>query len=124
MEKKLIFIVDDSEIVSAIMERAIANMEHEVRKFSSGEEMLRNLHMHPNLILLDLNLEHGDGSMNGIDVIKEMEAKEAPVPVVILSGTLDEEKKKECREHGVEEFLSKHDDDIMDQTIAVVKRYF
>ncbi len=59
----------------------------------------------PDVIVLDIRMP----KMNGIEVLQQLK-KDYPlsgIPVIMLSGLLDEETKKECNYHYGEEYVEK-----------------
>lgn len=86
-----IFIVDDDESsLSALGYRlAKSNPFHnyKVHCFSTGEECVKQLHLGPQLIIMDQYLVCNDGgSLCGAGLIRKIRKVNPEVPIVIVSG--------------------------------------
>ena len=83
-----IFLVDDD--VSYLYPMGFflqRNTFHKVYCYTSGEECIQNMHLVPDLIILDYNLNpEKPNTMNGLDVLKEVKRLRPKTKVVILSG--------------------------------------
>jgi DNA-binding NarL/FixJ family response regulator len=83
-----IFLVDDD--VSYLYPMGFflqRNTFHKVYCYTSGEECIHNMHLLPDLIVLDFNLNpEKPNTMNGLDVLKEIKRLRPKTKVVILSG--------------------------------------
>ncbi|MCK4663459.1 MAG: response regulator transcription factor [Bacteroidales bacterium] len=92
MDKKYnIFLVDDDFIfLEMLKETLIDNEDYNIVAFQSGEECLKNLHMEPDVIVLDyfLNSEDPDAK-DGLEILKEIHNIMSKAKVVILSGQED-----------------------------------
>ena len=84
MEHKMTtFIVEDDPIYSSILESNLRKEEDlEVFTYASGEEMLENLHLNPEIVILDHNLEQ----LTGIEVLQKIRASNPTAAVVFVSG--------------------------------------
>lgn len=84
-----IFVVDDESAVRKAMVKRLSRLQHQVRAFQSGEELLGALeHDQPDLILLDLKMT----GMSGIEVLKHLRTKARDAAVIILTayGTVED----------------------------------
>jgi putative two-component system response regulator len=103
--RKIIFIVDDDMTILAIAKKMIET-QYEVFTMPSGQKLFQVLEkITPDLIFLDVEMP----DENGFDVIKKLKASEktADIPVVFLTGTLDEEREAKGRALGAADFLIK-----------------
>lgn len=84
MEHKMTtFIVEDDPIYSSILESNLRKEDDlEVLAYASGEEMLENLHLNPEIVILDHNLEQ----LTGIEVLQKIRASNPTATVVFVSG--------------------------------------
>lgn len=83
--KKLpkIFIVEDDAFYANLLKNEIVkNRLGKVESFSSGESFLENLFKMPDIVLLDYNL----GSMEGVEVLKNIKAINPNIQVIFLSA--------------------------------------
>ncbi len=104
-EKKIILIVDDSNIILNFLEKSIQN-EFDIIKAKSGEEAI-NIIKSKKLyaVLLDLNMPN----LNGFDVLAFMKEQKLTdkIPVVIITGDDTEETIKKAFNYGVLDVLNK-----------------
>jgi two-component system, NtrC family, response regulator AtoC len=78
-----IFVVDDESAVRNALVKRLSRLQHHVRGFQSGEELLGALeHDQPDLILLDLKMI----GMSGIEVLKELRTTPRDTVVIILTA--------------------------------------
>lgn len=85
---KVILMVDDDPVFHAALE-AILSTRYEVRRAANGTEALASVAAsHPDLILLDVMMDH---LSEGFDVARTLKGDEATrhIPIVMLSGVDD-----------------------------------
>jgi two-component system response regulator AtoC len=99
-----IFVVDDEPAVRKAMVKRLSRLQHQVRSFQSGEELLGALeHDQPDLILLDLKMT----GMSGIDVLKQLATKARDAVVIILTAYGTVEDAVDAMKLGAYDFLIK-----------------
>lgn len=113
-----ILIVDDDEdsrlmIIEAIRE---AGVQNEIYEVSSGEEALDFVYRRgkykdaprPGLIYLDINMP----GMSGQEVLKTLKSdpKYKDIPIVMVTGLVDEEEKREAARNGANSYTIKPSD--------------
>ncbi len=84
-----IFVVDDESAVRNALVKRLSRLQHHVRAFQSGEELLGALEGdQPDMILLDLKMN----GMSGIEVLKELRTMARDTVVIILTayGTVED----------------------------------
>jgi DNA-binding NtrC family response regulator len=80
-----IFIVEDDKFYAGVIRHALEGKNFmNVRIFQSGEECIENLHMKPEIILLDYRL--GENKMDGMEVLKAISKTEIDAQVVFLTS--------------------------------------
>lgn len=80
---KLIFIVDDELAISKLLSYWVKDKwKYDIEVFNNGEDMLRRLHVKPDLVLLDIMLP----GLNGLDVLKKIRQFDEGIPVIMLSA--------------------------------------
>jgi FixJ family two-component response regulator len=88
-----VFIVDDDEsYLSALGFRLMKENNNEAKVFcyTSGEECLRNMHLHPSVIILDYYLDASNpAAMSGLQTLRKIKKADPLVPVVVLSAQGD-----------------------------------
>jgi DNA-binding response regulator fixJ len=100
----LIRVVDDDRAVSKAIQFLLENEDWIVQVFSSGEEFLVN--EAPSVlgcIILDIQM----GGISGIEVHKELIARESKVPIIFLTAHGDIPMAVEAMKEGAAEFLVK-----------------
>lgn len=119
---RLIFFVDDDKLILNLMEYVFQSKNgYRIRTFSSGEECLSNLNLNPDLIILDYYFnETSKTKMNGLDIFKELKARNNNTPVIVLSGNADDKIKEEFYSLGIRGFVQKDDFfvDVLEKAIS------
>ncbi len=87
-EKVLIFLVDDDAVFLKSLEiEFINNTEFNIETYPTGEQCIANLSHHPDMIVLDYNLDgierHAINGLQTLDKIKEFNFN---IPVIMLSS--------------------------------------
>ena len=97
----LIRVVDDDRAVSKAIQFLLENEDWTVQVFSSGEEFLVNeAPSVPGCIILDVQM----GGISGIEVHKELIARESKVPIIFLTAHGDIPMAVEAMKEGAAEF--------------------
>lgn len=106
----MVFFVDDDKMILNLLEYTFKSRAGiEVRTFFSGEECLENMHLKPDLVVLD-HLFPGDmGQLSGLDVIKKIRKADKDVSIIILSSQQDENLIPEFLKVGANQYISKDD---------------
>jgi CheY-like chemotaxis protein len=120
---RLIFFIDDDKMILNLLEYTFqSRQDYQVITYMTGEECLENLHMNPNLIVLDHILSgRGEDQLSGLDTLKEIRKVNQEVPVVILTGQGDDTLLTEFMEHGANRYLTK-DDFFIDSLIETIQQ--
>ena len=103
----IIYVDDDPTIVSA-MERMLSRRGYRVSGFTSPRKALDHLRdatETPTLLVSDYNM----AEMSGLDVARHAAEMCAGMPVIIVSGYIDEDVERTGRALGVREFVHKPD---------------
>lgn len=81
--EKLIFIVDDEQAISKLLTYWVRDKwKYNVESFTTGEDVLKNLHKRPDVILLDIMLP----GLDGVETLKRIKAFDENLPVIMLSA--------------------------------------
>jgi two-component system OmpR family response regulator len=88
MKEKLIFIVEDDEMMSEMLRDYISNNSmNKVLAFGTGEECLQNLNQNPDVIILDYNLNMVvPDAANGLEILEQIKKIDNNICVVMLSS--------------------------------------
>ena len=113
-----VIVVDDDQTMTSLLQTLLELDGYEVAKAGSAEAFYEKLHSEdPDLILLDVFLEDGEG----LDILKEIrnhqDASIAQLPVVMTSGM---ELSMKCRDAGADDFLLKPYDP--EHLLDIIKR--
>src|SRR5438128_1860200 len=102
-KKRLIFIIEDNAVYAKSLELYLRTRfeDVEVTTFPVGELCLDNLHLNPDLIVTDyeLNTRFFDAE-NGISILKEIKSRNPKLDVLVLTSKTDEELIHEVKETG------------------------
>lgn len=119
---RLIFFVDDDKVILNLVEYIFQSKNgYRIRTFATGEECLEHLHLNPDLLILDYYFsDNGTTSMNGLDIFREVKAKNDKIPVIVLSGYADETVRNEFLDLGAKGFIPKNDFfiDVLEKAIS------
>ena len=102
MQKKII-VVDDEEDILNLVNTILTSSGYDVRTDTSGAIINKIGEIHPDLILLDINLKNEDGR----EICKKLKSQKSTshVPVVLFSSMV--ELQKISQENGADDYLSK-----------------
>ncbi|MFC2112375.1 response regulator [Bacteroidota bacterium] len=110
MENKLVFFVDDDKMILNLLEYTFKSRAGiQVKTFFSGEECLENMHLKPDLVVLDHLFPEETGQLSGMDVIKKMREANKEVSIIVLSSQQDEDLIPEFLKVGAKQYISKDD---------------
>lgn len=130
--KKIIYIVEDSKIISGILKKVISSIpDVETKEFTCGEVMFNNIGVdEQDMVFLDYYLYDqerkitGEGSnMNGEVIFNKLQEMDSTIPVVLLTGMSDQQKINELKSKGFSCVIHKDDDDIYDSVIECVNKF-
>src|SRR3954464_1915650 len=86
MEQFKIFIVEDDPWYGEILSYHLSlNPDHEIFRYTTGNECLLNLSKKPDLISIDYFLP----DINGYELLKKIRAYNPNVPIVVISAQKD-----------------------------------
>ncbi|MEM8886386.1 MAG: sigma-54 dependent transcriptional regulator [Bacteroidota bacterium] len=106
-----IFIVEDDPFFANLIEFVLEqNPDNEVRKFESGQDLLDQLHLQPDVITVDYSLP----DMNGRELLAKVRARSPESRVVIISSQQDIGTAIAMLKEGAYDYIVK-DDEIKDR---------
>jgi signal transduction histidine kinase len=113
-----IFLVEDDPFCSALYEKHLFSLGYKsVYKFSTGTNLLKNLHKKPDLILLDYNLQ----DYKGITLLSKIKEYDSSIFVAIISGQSEMETTIQVLKKGAFDYIIKDDKEIEKITICLEK---
>ena len=99
-----ILIIDDDELVAASLKKVLIKLGHNVEFCLEGEKALQSAkELEPDLILLDIYL----GSVNGLELLKDLQKEHPFIPVVMITGYSDIKMAVSAIKSGAVDFLLK-----------------
>jgi len=121
MSSKLVFFVDDDKMILNLLEYTFKSRSGiQVKTFFSGEECLENMHLKPDLIVLDHLFPEDIGSLSGMDVLVKLKEMKSKSEVIVLSCQEDENLIPEFIKNGASKYISK-DDYFVDELIESIE---
>ncbi len=86
--KRYIFLVDDEPIQNEMLKDYISErFLYDIKIFDNGEEALANMHLRPEIVVLDYHLSaHKRDAQNGVDILKKIKEGYPETQVIMLSG--------------------------------------
>jgi two-component system OmpR family response regulator len=86
--KRYLFLVDDEPIQNEMLKDYLdERFLYEIKIFDNGEEALNNMHLNPEIVILDYHLSaHNKNAKNGVEILKKMKDNFPQVQVIVLSG--------------------------------------
>ncbi|OJV52005.1 MAG: hypothetical protein BGO31_10085 [Bacteroidetes bacterium 43-16] len=87
-DKRYVFLVDDEPIQNEMLKDFLSERyTYEIKIFESGEEALANMHLHPEIVVLDYHLNaHLNDAKNGVEILKDIKDQYPDTQVIMLSG--------------------------------------
>ena len=103
--KKKILVIDDEETIRKLMDKILSQAGYDVYLSINGEDDLEKLaNLTPDLIMLDMNMP----KMNWIGFLKAIKEEQiTDIPVLMVSGTDDQDHRTTCYKLGVYDFIKK-----------------
>ncbi|MBC8112081.1 MAG: response regulator [Verrucomicrobia bacterium] len=125
-KKLILFIVDDDDTSRFILKKYIDRRKiFDIQSYDSGEACMSNIHLNPEVVILDYNLTQSGSRMNGRDVVLSIKKSAKILPrIVMLSGQDDGKIVLELINEGVRDYVIKGDnafselDEILDNYLA------
>lgn len=112
------FIVDDDHFCASLYEQYLKNKNYsDVSYFQNGEECLDHLHLNPNIIFLDHNMD----DLNGFEVLKKIKRFNPNIYVVMVSGQENINTAVEALKYGAFDYLMK-DGNVCDRMSETIEK--
>lgn len=120
-----IFIVDDNRLLVISLKKYLENRFGSginISTFYDGESCLKNIDKNTNIVILDYFL-NGDNSYakNGIEILKEIKARNPKTKVIMLSRNEDVAVAVESFREGASEYVIKGDNSL-NKLISLINR--
>jgi FixJ family two-component response regulator len=97
-----IFVVDDDAAVRTVLDQVFSQAGYQVARFADGVSLLATArHRTPACIILDVNIP----GKTGLEILKELGARDYPAPIFIMSGQGDIPMAVEAIRNGALDFI-------------------
>jgi len=116
-KKPFVFVVEDNEAYAQMIGFQLEQKRLQVEIYNSGEECLKNLYKNPDIIVLDYML----GTMDGIDVLKQVKGINPDIQVIFLSAQDDILVGINSLKYGAYDYVTKDDDAFLNVSLALTK---
>ncbi len=113
-----VFVVEDSDVYRTLIVENISRIKkanskglpnYELFPFSSGEECLENLHLKPDVVIIDYHLD-GNGyvkNMDGMTLLKTLKQQSPETAIIVLSCQSDTKIIKDLLRQGASDYIKK-----------------
>ena len=117
MQKKILLAEDDERIVKAITVRLNAKGYEVLAAYDAIMAMQKTMELHPDLILLDINMPGG----NGLTLAERLKnsSKTSNIPIIILTASKQPDLQQQAIDLGAIAFFEKPFD--FDELLATVR---
>lgn len=106
--ERTIFVIDDDTMQLQMLNDYLSqNYVIKIHQFKTGEEAIANLHLNPDMVILDYHLSLDNSAMNGIEVLKQIKSVNPSSNVIILSGQDKISVAVECMKYGAYDYIVK-----------------
>ena len=116
--KNYVFLVDDDEMYLAALKHQLSSSDNnkeknkngiEFKTFLSGEHCLKNLDMHPSIVILDYYLKKAKNALSGIQTLNEIKKYNSDTQVIMLSSHEDIDLAVNCIKHDAFDYVIKNE---------------
>jgi len=102
----LIFIIEDSVVYKDLIVGYLQSKKYtNLKVYQKGEECMKDLHLKPDLIVLD----YLSGGMNGLDLMVKIKKENSDIDFIFLSGQNDLEIAVQIMKIGATDYIVKSD---------------
>ena len=112
-----VWVVDDDRSIRWVLEKAFKGAQMDVRSFENGDSVLRALErQQPDVIITDIRMP----GMDGFELLKRIHARNAELPVIIITAHSDLDSAVTAYQGGAFEYLPKPFD--VDEAVELAQR--
>jgi FixJ family two-component response regulator len=118
---KNIFILDDSDIISNIIQFTLESKQIKCHLFKDAEDLIEQLDINPDIILIDHHLSNKNGKNNtGLGLLHQLRKIKNTSEIIIISGQTDPNIALEYITNGVTLYMNKEHQDFLDQVKSTI----
>ena len=109
MSQLKLFIIDDDPVFSEMLKDYISEKSRwQVFSFECGEDCLKQIHLDPEVIIIDYNLDNKNpDALNGMETMAEIKKKTPEAHCIFLSGQESYGVALQTISHGAESYILK-----------------
>ncbi|MDD4145228.1 MAG: response regulator [Prolixibacteraceae bacterium] len=112
----LIFIVQDSVVYKDLIVGYLQSKKFQnLKTFKTGEECLKNIHLKPDIIVLDYSFE----GITGLELMKKIKADHPDIDFIFLSGQNDVEVAVNIMKIGAADYIVKNEKALVNLVNAI-----
>jgi DNA-binding NtrC family response regulator len=114
-QERIIFLVDDDNMqLQMIKDYLDERFEMKLYEYTTGEEAIANMHLNPEIVILDYHLMSVNKSAeNGVEILKKMKEICPMTNVIMLSGQDKIAVAVECMKNGAYDYVVKSESAFM-----------
>ncbi len=114
-QERIIFLVDDDNMQLQMMKDYLdERFEMKLYQYATGEEALANMHLNPEIVILDYHLMSVNKTAeNGVEILKKMKNACPTAAVIMLSGQDKISVAVECMKNGAYDYVVKSESAFM-----------
>lgn len=108
-DARYIFLVDDEPIQNEMLKDYLSErFVYNIKTFDNGEEALKNMHLNPEIVVLDYHLSaHKADAKNGVEILKMLKERHPDSQVIMLSGQDKIEVATDSMKYGAYDYVVK-----------------
>ncbi|MBL4716154.1 MAG: hypothetical protein COC01_01285 [Bacteroidetes bacterium] len=120
-----IFLVDDSKAYLTMLKVGLSdNPNYYIKSFTNGEDCLRNLHVNPDIVVLDYNLSGSkSNAMDGLEVLKMIKKYHSDIKVIMITGSEEIEVAVDTFRHGAYDYVIKGENALLKLQLIIQNIY-
>ncbi|HEY9049241.1 MAG TPA: sigma-54 dependent transcriptional regulator [Ohtaekwangia sp.] len=101
-----IFLVDDDPIITRFIKISLEQNDlYDIHVFANGREFLNNIHLAPDIVIIDYNLP----DMSGLEILQRIKETNSDIRTILLSGQEKLEVVVEAYNKGVNNYIIKNE---------------
>ena len=101
-----IFIVEDNLMNQQLIAREMESFGGRISFYTTGEDCLADLDLHPSIVVLDYNL---DGEINGLETLEVIRRFDPAIFVVLFSSQQEVHSHENLQRYGSFDFIEKRE---------------
>ena len=115
-EKWKVFVIEDNKLyLQLLLDYFKRNPKLKFTSFSSGKDCIDQLHLQPDVIIMDYFLEskYHDTGKNSLEVLKQIAELHPTIPIIVLSGKENIQIAVDSLQYGAYDYVVKNENAFM-----------